>query len=70
MSDVKSRLADLRGKGWTLAAIADEVGVTWRTMKRWETGETSPDTPKPILATLNALLARKRIPKKRRYPKP
>ena len=67
MTDVRVRLAELMGKGWTLAAIADEVGVTWRTMKRWETGETYPDTPKPILAALAVLLARKRIPKKRRY---
>ncbi len=66
MTDVESRLAELKGKGWTLAAIADEVEVTWRTVKRWEIGETHPDTPKPILAALDALLKRKRIPKKRR----
>ena len=69
MNDVQQRLAELKGNGWTLAAIADEVGVTWRTMKRWEVGDTYPDTPKPVLTALDVLLKRKRIPKKRRYQK-
>jgi hypothetical protein len=69
MTDVQTIIADLKAKGWTLAAIADEVGVTWFTVKRWETGEQYPDTPKPVLMMLDSLLKRKRIPKQRRYAK-
>jgi hypothetical protein len=69
MIDVLTRIAELKAKGWTLAAVADEVGVTWFTVKRWETGEQYPDTPKPVLMMLDSLLKRRRVPKKRRYVK-
>ena len=69
MTDIQTRLAELKAKGWTLAAIADEVGVTWFTVKRWEIGEQYPDTPKPVKLMLDAMLKRKRVPKKRRYTK-
>ena len=52
-----------------MAAIADEMGVHWFTAQRWKDGRQYPDTPKPVLAALDALLKRKRIPKRRRYAK-
>ena len=69
MNEVQGKIAELREKGWTLAAIADEMGVHWFTAQRWKDGRQYPDTPKPVLAALDALLKRKRIPKRRRYAK-
>ena len=69
MNEVQENIAELQRKGWTLAAIADEVGVTWFTAQRWKDGRQYPNTPKPVLAALDALLKRKRIPKKRRIPR-
>jgi lambda repressor-like predicted transcriptional regulator len=68
MNNVQERIAILRQSGWTLAAMADEVGVSWRTMKRWSVGETYPDTAKLVILVLNRLRGR-RVPKKRRYAK-
>ena len=67
MNDVQEPIAELRKRRWTLAAIADEVGVTWRTLKRWDAGDSYPDTHKVVVAALASLLERKRVPKRRRY---
>ena len=69
MNEVQAKIAELQQRGWTLASIADELGVHWFTAHRWRRGSQSPDTPKPVLMALDALLKRKRIPKKRRYAK-
>jgi hypothetical protein len=67
MNDVQYRIATLQGKGWTLAAIADEVELTVNAVEKWKAGVHSPN--KATLAFLDQLLTRKRIPKKRRYNK-
>ena len=67
MNDIQELIRQLEGEGWTLAAIADEVGVSWRTLKRWESAETYPDTSKPVLMALDTLMKRK-PPPRRRYP--
>ena len=67
MNDVQQRIEELRVKGWTLAAIADETGVTSRAVDHWRVGRRYPENSKLVLAALDALLKRKRIPKQRRY---
>jgi transcriptional regulator with XRE-family HTH domain len=65
MNEAQTRIAALQVKGWTLAAIADEVELTVNAVEKWKAGVHSPN--KATLAFLDELLTRKRIPKKRRY---
>ena len=67
MNDIQERMNALKEKGWSDAAIAEEIGYGRVTIFRWRSGEQYPDHPKPIVAALNQLLERKRIPKRRRY---
>ena len=67
MNNVQEKLRDLREKGWTSAAIADELGVTDITVYRWKSGRRSPENAKPVMVVLDQLLKRKRIPKRKRY---
>ena len=69
MSGVQERIAQLQEKGWTLAAVADEVGVTVNAVEKWKAGQRQPANEKAILALMDSLLERKRIPKQRRYAK-
>ena len=57
----------MRDKGWTDPAIGDEIGYGRVSVFRWRSGEQYPGHPQPILIALDALLRRKRIPKRRRY---
>ena len=68
-SEIQSRLAQLVEKGWTLAAIADELGVTSDTVELWKAGKRNPTNVKAILAMLDSVLKKKRIPKQKRYAK-
>ena len=65
--EVQSRIIRLVEKGWTFAAIADELGVTSDTVELWKAGKRNPTNSKAILVLLNTVLEKKRIPKKRRY---
>ena len=67
MNDVQHRIYDLKQKGWTIAAIGDEIGVTSRGVDHWQAGRRYPHNAKAILIVLDSLLKRKRIPKQRRY---
>ena len=67
MNDIQTGLVQLRSAGWTLAALADEVGVTRRTLDRWYLGELYPKAARSVLLMLKHLARRKRIPKQRRY---
>ena len=69
MNSIQQKLVDLQGLGWTLASIADELGVHWFTAKRWRDGKQYPNTPKLVLTALDTLLLRKRIPKRKRARK-
>jgi transcriptional regulator with XRE-family HTH domain len=69
MNEVQDRIAQLQDKGWTLAAIADELEVTPNAVEKWKAGDRYPRLEKPVLEALDRLLERKRIPKKRRYKK-
>jgi len=54
-------------KGWTLAAISDELGVSAQTVMRWKSGTMYPVNAKPVMSSLERLARRKRIPKRKRY---
>lgn len=67
MNEVQTKIAELQQKGWTLAALADELGVTANAVEKWKAGDRKPSNIKAILALLDQIAKRKRIPKKRRY---
>ena len=67
MNEVQNKIAELKEKGWTLAALADELGVTVNAVEKWKAGDRQPANSKAILAMLGEIAKRKRIPKKRRY---
>jgi transcriptional regulator with XRE-family HTH domain len=69
LNDIQTRIAQLQEKGWTIAAIADELEVTTNAVEKWKAGDRNPSNQKATLAFLDKLLERKRIPKKRRYSK-
>ncbi len=66
---IQIRLASLQEKGWTLAALADEIEQKVNTLEKWKAGDRNPANEKAVLAMLGRLEERKRIPKKRRYAK-
>jgi len=67
MNEVQAKIAELQNKGWTLAALADELGVTTNAVEKWKAGDRQPSNAKAILTLLAQITKRKRIPKKRRY---
>lgn len=67
MNDIQDRIAQLQEKGWTLASLADELGVTTNAVEKWKAGDRQPSNAKAVLMLLSRLAGRKRIPKKRRY---
>lgn len=64
---VKERLLELHNQGWTYAAIADELQVPADSVRKWAEGRRVPRYAHLIDEKLEGLLARKRIPKKKRY---
>jgi transcriptional regulator with XRE-family HTH domain len=67
MSEVQTKIAELQEKGWTLAALADELGVTVNAVEKWKAGDRQPSNAKAVLTLLDQIAKRKRIPKQRRY---
>jgi hypothetical protein len=67
MNDIQSKLKELQDKGWTVAAIADELEITINAVEKWKYGNREPRNAKAVLMLLDQLLERKRIPKQRRY---
>ena len=66
MNDVQAMLMKLMDKGWTMAAIADEMEVSHMTVFRWQNGLRSARNSRSVLYMLESLLHRKRIPKRKR----
>ena len=66
VNEVQQKLADLEGRGWTLVAIADEVGSSYNAVQKWKSGHRRPANAKPVLQILETLCKRKRIPRKKR----
>ena len=69
MNEVQGRLLALQEKGWTLAAIADELGLTVNAIVKWKAGDRIPNNMKSILEHLDRVLQKRRVPKQRRYQK-
>ena len=67
MEEVKNKIDQLREKGWTLSAIADELGVDRETAYGWIARGHKPSNGKLVNLALDGLLKRNRIPKKKRY---
>ena len=67
MNDVQIKIKELQEKGWTLAALADELGVTVNAVEKWKAGDRYPSNAKAVLTLLDQIAKRKRAPKKRRY---
>jgi ribosome-binding protein aMBF1 (putative translation factor) len=65
-NEVQRILGELRAKGWTWAAVADELGAHYNTVQKWYSGEREPAN-RVVVRELERLLARKRIPKRKRY---
>lgn len=63
---IQTALAALKEKGWSLAAIADELQVSWVTAWRWKKGQM-PVHVQLVAGAMDELLKKKRIPKRRRY---
>jgi transcriptional regulator with XRE-family HTH domain len=66
MNEFQVLLAELRAKGWTLAAIADELGITRNAVDAWRSGARFPSNAVAVKRELERLLNRKRIPRRRR----
>lgn len=67
MNEVQKRISELQEKGWTLAALADELEVTPNAVEKWKAGDRNPSNAKAIIVLLDQISKRKRIPKKKRY---
>ena len=67
MDEIQHKIVRLQEKGWTLAALADELGVTVNAVEKWKVGHRNPSNLKAVLNLLDQLDKRKRIPKKKRY---
>jgi orotate phosphoribosyltransferase-like protein len=69
MNEIQAKISKLQEKGWTLAAISDELEVTVNAVEKWKAGDAQPHNAKAVYLLLDQLLERKRIPKQRRYNK-
>ncbi len=67
MAEIQELLAQLQAKGWTIAAIADELGMARLSVAGWKAGKHEPANSKVVGAALKQLRSRRRIPKRRRY---
>ena len=65
--DVKEVIARLQAKGWSIAALADTMGLSRYALDKWKSGERNPSHQVLVLAALKKLETRKRIPKRKRY---
>ena len=66
MNTVQVKISELEKKGWTLAAIASEIGVSYNAAQKWKAGDRYPANTKAVLRSLDVLERRRRIPRKRR----
>ena len=65
-NEVQTRLLELKDKGWTMAAISDELGVTHMTVYRWQKGMRNAENSRSVLHMLDTLMKRSKVPKRRR----
>ena len=69
MNPIQLKIQELQEKGWTLAALADEIGVTVNAVEKWKAGDRYPSNAKAVMILLDHVTGRKHIPKQRRYNK-
>ena len=67
MNAVQVMISRLEAKGWTQAAIARAVGVSYNAVQKWKAADRRPSNYQVVLERLESLCQRKRIPKKRQY---
>jgi transposase-like protein len=67
METIQQMIDTLLGRGWTIAALSDALGVSRDTIYRWRKGSNPPESPKLVVLGLQVLLRRKRVPKRKRY---
>jgi predicted transcriptional regulator len=67
VNDIQELIGQLREKGWTLSAVADEMGVSRNAVDLWRSGSRYPTNVLAVKHELERLLVRKRIPKRKRY---
>ena len=66
MNDVQIKLLELKDRGWTMRAIADELAVSHITVYRWQKGIRKAENSRSVVHMLDTLIKRKRIPKRKR----
>ena len=64
---IQELLAQLQAKGWTIAAIADELGMARHSVAGWKSGKHQPANYRVVDVALQRLSNRRRVPKRRRY---
>lgn len=52
---IRVRAAIAEGKGWSLAAVADEMGIAYNTAQKWKAGDRNPSNAKAVLQSLDLL---------------
>ena len=63
-NEIQTRLLELKDKGWTMAAISDELGVTHMTVYRWQKGMRKAENSRSVLHMLDTLMERRKVPKR------
>ncbi len=66
MKELMRLIEDLEGRGWSDAALSEELHVAQNTIYRWKSGNRYPSNPELYAEKLRQLLTRKRVPKRRR----
>ena len=69
MNEAQELLVQLKERGWTMAAVADELDTHYNTVQKWAAGDRSPANATAVKHELERLLARRRVPKGKRYKK-
>ena len=69
MNDIQEKIKELKTRGWTLSAIADELENHRETVYRWDAGINYPPHAKAVIKEMDRLLKKKRIPNRRRVKK-
>jgi ribosome-binding protein aMBF1 (putative translation factor) len=69
MNIIQTKLFELKTRGWTYAAIANELDLTSDAINKWKAGDRYPANEKAVIAMLEQLEKRKRVPRQRRYKK-
>ena len=59
MNDVQIKLLELKAKGWTMRAIADELAVSHMTVYRWQKGMRKAENSRSVLYMLDTLFKEK-----------